>query len=195
MRTVLSGDLAAHQLSPHAPRENFLKAQFVPRKFHQVRAFSGSVVTSNREGEACTWYVGTCLLLVRSEGVWSCKTPPNHRILWKTKGQSRSTTQGPRLALNGPQEEAPFVRRPRGIPGQRSRHTGHPRARHGDAEDRRREGLTVPEHSRLRLRFFPSLRCPLVGPAGLARRRRVQLLSGQEFSYGQDLDAGMLAPR
>ena len=29
-RTVLSGDMAAHQLSPHAPRENFLKARFVP---------------------------------------------------------------------------------------------------------------------------------------------------------------------
>ena len=72
------------------------------------------------------------------------------------------------------------------MPGQRSRPTGHPRARHGDAEDRRREGLTVPEHSRLRLRFFPSLRCPLVGQAGLARRRRVQLLSGQEFTHGQD---------
>ena len=35
-RAVLSGDLAAHQLSPHAPRENFLKARFVPRKFRQV---------------------------------------------------------------------------------------------------------------------------------------------------------------
>ena len=37
-RAVLSEDLAAHQFSPHAPRENFLKARFVPRKFHQVRA-------------------------------------------------------------------------------------------------------------------------------------------------------------
>ena len=55
--------------------------------------------------------------------------------------------------------------------------------------------LTVPEHPRLLPRFFQSLRCPLVGQAGLARRRRVQLLSGQEFSHGQDLDAGMLAPR
>ena len=55
--------------------------------------------------------------------------------------------------------------------------------------------LTVPEHPRLLPRFLQSLRCPLVGQASLARRRRVQLLSGQEFSYGQDLDAGMLAPR
>ena len=55
--------------------------------------------------------------------------------------------------------------------------------------------LTVPEHPRLLPRFLQSFRCPLVGPAGLARRRRVQLLSVQEFSYGQDLDAGMLAPR
>ena len=55
--------------------------------------------------------------------------------------------------------------------------------------------LTVPEHPRLLPRFFQSLRCPLVGQASLARRRRVQLLSGQEFSHGQDLDAWMLAPR
>ena len=55
--------------------------------------------------------------------------------------------------------------------------------------------LTVPEDPRLLSRFLQSLRCPLVGQAGLARRRRVQLLSGQEFSYGQDLDARMLAPR
>ena len=55
--------------------------------------------------------------------------------------------------------------------------------------------LTVPEHPRLLPRFLQSPRCPLIGPAGLARRRRVQLLSGQDFSYGQDLDAGMLAPR
>ena len=60
---------------------------------------------------------------------------------------------------------------------------------------RRREGLTVPKYLRLLPRFFQSLRCPLVGQAGLARRRRVQPLSGEEFSYGQDLDAGMLAPR
>ena len=55
--------------------------------------------------------------------------------------------------------------------------------------------LTVPEHPRLLTRFFQSLRCALVGQAGLARRRRVQLLSGQDFSHGQDLDARMLAPR
>ena len=55
--------------------------------------------------------------------------------------------------------------------------------------------LTVPEHPRLLPRFFQSLRCALVGQAGLARRRRVQLLSGQDFSHGQDLDARMLAPR
>ena len=73
--------------------------------------------------------------------------------------------------------------------------TGHPRARHGDAEDRRREGLTVPKYPRLLRRFLQSFRCPLVGPAGLARRRRVQLFPGQKFAYGQDLDAGMLAPR
>ena len=52
------------------------------------------------------------------------------------------------------------------------------RARHGDAEDRRREGLTAPKHPRLLPRFLHGFRCPLVGPAGLARRRRVQLLSG-----------------
>ena len=90
----------------------------------------------------------------------------------------------------------------RALLGRRDRRTrGRPKVsvgrglRHGDAEDRRREGLTVPKHPRLLPRFFQNLRCPLVGPAGLARRRRVQLLSGQEFAHGQDLDAGMLAPR
>ena len=36
---------SGRHLSPHAPRENFLKARFVPRKFHQVRAarFLGDV--------------------------------------------------------------------------------------------------------------------------------------------------------
>ena len=53
----------------------------------------------------------------------------------------------------------------------------------------------VPKHRRLLRRFHQCLRCPLVGPAGLARRRRVQLLSVQDFSHGQDLDARMLAPR
>ena len=68
-----------------------------------------------------------------------------------------------------------------------ARPTGHPRARHVDAEDRRREGLTVHKHPRLLPRFLQDFRCPLVRPAGLARRRCVQLLSGQEFSHGQDL--------
>ena len=65
--------------------------------------FFWSWVTSNRAGEACTWYVVTCLLLVRGEGVWSCKTPQNHRISWKTKAVSRGPPRKPpRLALNGP---------------------------------------------------------------------------------------------
>ena len=87
------------------------------------------------------------------------------------------------------------MRRParRGTRPTVARPTGHPRARHVDAEDRRREGLTVPKHPRLLPRFLQDFRCPLVRPAGLARRRCVQLLSGQEFSHGQDLDTGMLA--
>ena len=37
------------------------------------------------------------------EGVWSCKTPQNHRILWKTQAASRGQPRNPqRLALNGP---------------------------------------------------------------------------------------------
>ena len=66
--------------------------------------FLWSGLISNNEGEACTWYVGTCLLLVRTCGVWSkesattcgvwskgtcgvwsCKTHQNHRILWKSR--------------------------------------------------------------------------------------------------------------
>ena len=74
-------------------------------------------------------------------------------------------------------------------------HPLSPREQRRPTPPRRREGLTVPKYLRLLPRFFQSLRCPLVGQAGLARRRRVQPLSGEEFSYGQDLDAGMLAPR
>ena len=61
-----------------------------------------------------------------------------------------------------------------------------PRARGGQLRRERRDAvgpaagrlprLTVPEHPRLLPRFLQSLRCPLVSSAGLARRRRVQLL-------------------
>ena len=74
-----------------------------------IRGFSWFGLIFNREGEACTWYVGTCLLLVRTCGVWSkesattcgvwskwtcgvwsCKTHQNHRICGKTPVEALS---------------------------------------------------------------------------------------------------------
>ena len=121
-------------------------------------------------------------------------SPESQDFVEKPGGQSRSATQVHMPGAERPQE-------PPLSPSSREGYQANGRARrgilarHGDAENRRREGLTVPKHPRLLPRFLQSFRCPLVGPAGLARRRRVQLFPGQEFAYGQDLDAGMLAPR
>ena len=81
---------------------------------------------------------------------------PRARLL-----QCHPAAQGVDVRSRDPGRAAAFVRRGGGV-----LHEGAPR-------------LTVPEHPRLLPRFLQSLRCPLVGQASLARRRRVQLLSGQ----------------
>ena len=90
-RAVLSGDLAAHQLSPHEDGA----AVDAPGLRRLSGLFPGPRVISNSEGEACTWYVGTCLLLVRTCGVWSCKTPLTHRFC----GNSTPGAKRPQGAL------------------------------------------------------------------------------------------------
>ena len=62
-------------------------------------------------------YVVTCLLLVRSHGVWSCKTPLNHRFCGKHRPGVRAQRPSSVPALSGPRSRERRATGGKGQPG------------------------------------------------------------------------------
>ena len=69
-------------------------------------------------------------------------------ILWKTSARRSRPVAVIGAGAERPQEPPLCADQEMGDARPEARHTGHPRARHGDAENRLLDGLTVPKHPR-----------------------------------------------